>query len=435
MKLPVLRNSLLLIFLITVLTQGQFRRRPDFLPQLSTRGIYFESIIVPEDSGAMCYLPFRISYSSLVFIKEGQLFKAKYSITAEASDSTGNLVLRDIISKEIIVDSYEKTLDENTYSQGLLKIRMPHGTYSVTPLFTDVNASKEQPVRKITVRTKSDGSGIYDPVLIRSKGICDSIFTQIVNFEGQIPFSNDKFDLLIPIQDSTVNRINIEVINNNKSIMNTTLDEFFAASLELVDCKDNIQITSRTGNNSTRYFIYHYFNRDLTEGKLEIKISKADKAAGTVRKSDRSFSTFVRWFDKPFSLVNVPFSIRILKYITDEQTVDDLIDKDEEKQYEALTEYWKKMDPTPGSAFNELMKEYYERVDYTIKNFSAVGSKNGAETDRGKIFIQFGKPDNINRIYDDPENTKEVWTYKNPERQFMFTDKTGLGNFILSSNL
>lgn len=430
MKLSIFKKSLLFILFITALTQGQFRRHPDFHPQLSPHGIYFEAIIVPDDSGAICYLPFRISYNSLVFIKEGEKFKAKYSITAEARDSLTKKVVRDIIAKDISVDSYDNTLEENLYSQGLLKLRLPNGMFTITPLITDVNASREQPGRSIRVRTDSVRAEIFQPVLIKSNETCDSIATQIVNYEGQIPYSNKVFDLLIPVSDTSVSKLDIEVINNDKSIIKTSLEEFFPANLELVECKDNIYITSRSGRSTTRNFVYHDFNQLLSEGKLDIKISYNN----SFNDVSKSFNSLVRWFDKPFSMMNVPFSIRILKYVTDEQSIDTLLDKKSEKQYESLIQFWKRMDPTPKTAFNELMQEYYERVDYTMKNYSVVGSKNGAETDRGKIYIQFGKPDDIKRVYDDPNNIKEIWTYKNPERQFMFTDKTGLGNFILSTS-
>lgn len=429
MKSTVITRSLLFVLLITTLASAQFRRRPDFMPPFSQQGIYFETITVPDDSGTVCYIPFRLAYKSVVFIKEGDKFKASYSITAEAKDSLSNKVFRDIVSREIITESYDNTLSETDYSQGLISLRLPRGNYKITPFITDNNASKEQIFRELRVNPVDDTSGILQPVLTRSDTECNGYSVQLVNYEGQIPFSNVSFDLIIPVYDTTVSRIDIELINNEQSVLKTSVDEYKNSSIGIKECQNNIFVEDRPGHRKTRNFVYRYINKNLVEGPLEVKVSYNNG-----KLHSKSFAGFVRWFERPFSLINTSFSIRILKYITDENTIKDLTDSDEKKQYESLFKYWKTMDPTPETAYNELMAEYYGRVDYSVKNFSVTGSKNGAESDRGKIYIQFGKPDNILRVYDDPNNIKEIWTYKDPERKFLFSDKTGLGNFILSSN-
>ncbi|MEL6824416.1 MAG: GWxTD domain-containing protein, partial [Calditrichota bacterium] len=50
--------------------------------------------------------------------------------------------------------------------------------------------------------------------------------------------------------------------------------------------------------------------------------------------------------------------------------------------------------PTPETPFNELEKEFYTRVDSTLKLFSNRG-RLGWETDLGKIYISNGPPAEI----------------------------------------
>jgi GWxTD domain-containing protein len=76
------------------------------------------------------------------------------------------------------------------------------------------------------------------------------------------------------------------------------------------------------------------------------------------------------------------------------------------------------------------MSEYYKRVDYTAKNFSSLSGKKGFETDRGKVYIQFGKPKTIERGSNSEGKVVETWYY-NDQKKFIFIDKQGTGDFPL----
>jgi len=55
--------------------------------------------------------------------------------------------------------------------------------------------------------------------------------------------------------------------------------------------------------------------------------------------------------------------------------------------------FWHKRDPTPDTEENEYRDQYYERVAYANEHFTS--GKPGWMTDRGRIYIKFGKPDEI----------------------------------------
>lgn len=80
------------------------------------------------------------------------------------------------------------------------------------------------------------------------------------------------------------------------------------------------------------------------------------------------------------------------------------------------------------------MNEFYERVDYAEENFSPLSKCNGSATDRGKIYIKFGKPNSISRSFNQFGKSIETWHYRKLSKVFEFVDQQGTGNFILKSD-
>ena len=63
---------------------------------------------------------------------------------------------------------------------------------------------------------------------------------------------------------------------------------------------------------------------------------------------------------------------------------------DEERQ-QFVEQFWLRRDPTPDTVENEMKQEHYRRIAYANEHFAA--GKPGWKTDRGHIYIAFGKPD------------------------------------------
>ncbi len=56
--------------------------------------------------------------------------------------------------------------------------------------------------------------------------------------------------------------------------------------------------------------------------------------------------------------------------------------------------FWERRDPTPGTPRNEFQEEHYRRIAYANGRFT-VNRVPGWKTDRGRIYIQYGPPDEI----------------------------------------
>ena len=58
-----------------------------------------------------------------------------------------------------------------------------------------------------------------------------------------------------------------------------------------------------------------------------------------------------------------------------------------------IEQFWLRRNPDPDSSENDFREEHYRRIAYANEHFAA--GKPGWKTDRGHIYIAFGKPDSI----------------------------------------
>jgi len=68
------------------------------------------------------------------------------------------------------------------------------------------------------------------------------------------------------------------------------------------------------------------------------------------------------------------------------------LNTDEERE-QFVEQFWLRRDPTPDTVENEYKEEHYRRIAYANEHYAA--GKAGWRTDRGRIYIVFGPPDEI----------------------------------------
>jgi GWxTD domain-containing protein len=121
-----------------------------------------------------------------------------------------------------------------------------------------------------------------------------------------------------------------------------------------------------------------------------------------------------------------------------------LMTREEQGQYESLSvrgkrEYlrlfWSRRDPTSGTARNEAQEDFYSRIAEANRRFGEGGAGQipGWRTDRGRIFIKHGPPDEIlQRPQAGNTNPYEVWKYtRGRALKYVFLDVTQFGNYAL----
>ena len=137
------------------------------------------------------------------------------------------------------------------------------------------------------------------------------------------------------------------------------------------------------------------------------------------------FSTL--WRDMPFSLYDVEVAIRHLEFIENRETVRAMLKGSSEVKMEAFKSYWDDRDPTPETVFNELMYEYYRRIDDAAFRFRTgqLPYPDGLRTDAAHIYVVYGPPDDIASSLPPSGGVEQTWTYADG-RRFIFRAASSL---------
>jgi GWxTD domain-containing protein len=112
---------------------------------------------------------------------------------------------------------------------------------------------------------------------------------------------------------------------------------------------------------------------------------------------------------------------------------------DERAQF--VNQFWLRRDPTPATPDNEFKDEHYRRIGYANGRFTSQSGVQGWKTDRGRIYITFGPPDEIDS-HPAGENggqtpAHETWQYRfidgvGNNVLMEFVDTKGLGEFPMT---
>ncbi|HEX4809606.1 MAG TPA: GWxTD domain-containing protein [Bryobacteraceae bacterium] len=113
-----------------------------------------------------------------------------------------------------------------------------------------------------------------------------------------------------------------------------------------------------------------------------------------------------------------------------------------EERDKFIEQFWLRRDPTPGTAENEFKTEHYRRIAYVNKHYQNAGGRQGWQTDRGRIYILYGPPDEIeSHPNGGPRQSypNEMWAYRHRPATadldvFTFIDRARTGDYRLSSS-
>lgn len=163
------------------------------------------------------------------------------------------------------------------------------------------------------------------------------------------------------------------------------------------------------------------------DGISDISVRYYDKNTLLVR-SDFLYNSYDK-FNRLFSPKNQIEQIRYIANQNEWNTIKKLADKD---MNAAIEYFWERHNNNPGSFRNDLRQLFYERVLKADEMFTIHKKMPGWRSDRGKIYIRMGAPDDIvSDVYPIGRYPYIEWHYFRENRIYRFIDRTGFGNYQL----
>ncbi|MBI2427735.1 MAG: GWxTD domain-containing protein [Ignavibacteriales bacterium] len=401
--------------------------------------IYVEAhyILSIEDSHTVI-VPYRIRNDFFVFTRSAnsatELFRAKADAVAEILDSTGNSIARRIETIDLSSETNSPAELRKNFKQGFMSFNLPQGKFTILFRVEDKESKRMSPDinRMLVIPASNDHiNSSFIPVLRDHNGTPE--FTMF-NLSGDVLFSkNFGFLFVSDRNDLSTARYSIQQItgedkSDREKISDTTVQciSFKASKPHFQKQNGSIIAALHPTDQLNAYFI-PVNGEQLRQGRYEISLTINDLPASKIL-----FAT--RWLDMPVSLTDLDIATYPLQYLLTEDDYSTLRRGSRETRIQKFEEFWKKKDPTPATAMNEMMTEFYRRVDHSIGAFRTLKEPNGSLTDRGKIYILYGKPTSTERSLYPNSTPKEVWKYENLKKTFVFEDQSKQGNYKLAES-
>ena len=213
--------------------------------------------------------------------------------------------------------------------------------------------------------------------------------------------------------------------------------------------KEKSKYLSRTSN--TRVEVGSHILSNYPTDSYTLVIALIDSVGNTGVSSAKKFFVY-----NPDVQVTDTFEVSTTAVLSSsfgsmsEEELDDLFDKSEylatkteidkyeklsnvEGKREYMFDFWKAKDESENLNKNEFYRNYMQRVQICNERYTSMG-KQGWKTDRGRVFLLYGEPTEIERYPNQLETRPyEIWQYTEIEGgvYFVFADLTGFSDYTI----
>ena len=390
----ILIASFFLFFLVTSLfSEGTIRFKSDYY-------IFVENPQKPD-----IYISIFIPYNQLNFVIVDTLFKSEVDISAilyRGGKQKGGEIWR----KKIVLNDFDKT---NSNKEGILWVfdfSSYPGKYDLHINVMDINsANKGKEIEKIMLPRIEKGSiWVSQPgFMLGKKGekkgwlVSDDLNVEL-----------DSVYIVVEIVTDTLRHdgclLKYQAINESGDVV----------------LKTNRYIEM---DSTIAWEFFHFPIHELEEGDYSI-LFEITQGGKTVAHNSKTVTV-----NYPFFL-SKRYDLRVeqMEYILSNEYVKKLKESKPEEREKVWNEFWSKKDPIPETPENETSDEYFSRVDYANEEFSSFQA--GWRTDRGRTYIIYGKPDEIEyHPFDIESPPYQIWYYFNLGKRFIFVDFSMTGDY------
>ncbi len=376
----------------------------------------------------------------------GPPFRRQGEIAIEISDSTGIVAARELDRLEIPEDAPDRLPEPKEWYQGVYSCEVPPGPYTVVIEVTDVQSKRNVVDKRRAIRAFPFGGQtpqLSTPIFVTPAAHPPAITTLVpLNYGGDLLFGQPAslYVEFVPpnVSDTTVRvRTTVTILEPGAAASGSVRSDSLAA----LPVKRRFDIVPRIDNGSPVYSIVDSLSRDVAAVLIPLpaeqmllrtfRLTLGITCGTRTYETTKEFRTI--WPDMPFSMKDVDYAIDALRYIATDRELDSLKSGNFETRRSNLEGFWKVRDKTPATAYNELMTEYYRRVDHAVRTYGTLRQPDGSRTDRGRVYILYGPPARTDRTLDPKSGFQEIWYYDRLNRKFTFRDEAKNGNYVLVS--
>lgn len=450
-----------LLFLQALDSEAQRRATTyeSLLQRTDNPSSYIDHAVFPAaDSTGQFTVFFRLDYDLIPFLRKradmrAPTLEAEYfapvrmgleifegSAPTSRRSASALPVFRDSWQDTIWVNTFEETKSRFDHVESYISANLEPGDYHYELQLTRGGSIREQSSsrRNFTVE-KHGGLDKARFILLSDSNVEeDQITATFLNYGNNVLYGQN-YDLLIQLptgfEESETYQVKLHRLSagqdgeNGGELRHTIeleknhLVRFSDVNFTRADNRNSFN--ANKFEDGIRYALVTIPNAEFENTRFRIELTKegAEEPIG-----QRLISS--QWLDMPVSLYNLDVAIQMMKFIVDDQEIRRLSSGSTAEKERKFREFWAQRDPTPDTEFNELMTEYYRRIDFAYTNFTSM-QQPGYETDQGKAYILYGPPFNIERRLPTNAPTREIWRY--PNRTLVFEATTGFGDFRLIS--
>lgn len=424
--------------------------------------LYHQAIVVPDGDKHVAVVSFRIPNRLLVFTQEKNGFEANVELTVELYQADRK-VDEELWRSRHSASTFDETQSRTSDLEGRVRFEVDPGTYTYRFILNDDRGEDRAVARAFAVPVAGEptqGSLIF-AVLDRDSA---GVRLDDANLGGDVPFGAD-IPAVIPVAslpgrspEATVLSYQLyrlspdrkelrkrpsstrdgaqrppdaslpermEIHPGDELVRSGTVpaaDLVYVGDLRSDDASVLGWSDPRASDaDGTALAIIPLETGDLESGRYRLDVTHS--SGGDSKQI--LFSTM--WREMPLSLYDVEVAIRHLEFMEDRGTIRAMLRGSRSDQVEAFRSYWNPRDPTPGTIRNELMEEYYRRVDEAAVKFRTGQQPvpDGLRTDPAHIYVLYGEPEHVTNTLPSSGGVEETWHYADG-RTFVFWSGSSL---------
>ena len=450
------RFFLLTLLLVPLLESSAQDRYAQVAVRYDRPSVFHEAIVLPvatQEARAQAIVAFRIPNSLLVFVHESDGFVTDAEVAVELY--RGNEKIDETIWRgRMRAATFEETTSDTSDLAGRVRFAVGPGTYAYRISFAGTRSAGSA-VASRTFRVPDFTSDRIGSIFFvrRASVDGDSIGLMPLSLGGDAPFGEAALVAVPLAAFSESARLEYRLYRvaegglrgmsprGTRSADEPAIEPPSGEDVLLLEDAADLSAAMPLGgrvepdcfcwrpdDSAVKIATLDLGTDTLQNGTYLLEVQLHDDGGTHTRRT--RFNT--HWRAMPLSLYDVEVAIRNLSFIEGRDRIRSMLRGSRQDQIAAFRSYWNQRDPSPGTVVNELMQEYYERIDYAASEFRTGRTPlpDGLRTDAARIYVIHGPPDEISSSFPSSGGVQQVWTYPDG-RRFVFWAASSLEPLVL----